>query len=359
MDEKRPLVLAHATTIAPLLAHATGQAFANRFADRRLVGMAPFFRRKSPMETLETELASLRAREETLGTRHVVADAAFLDAKSKLQRHHLEADLDADEKARAKLEALVAACAQKRDGLADALAEVRRMIADAEQKIADQRSTVERKAASEKLACDLDEVERVLPDYLEAARRLAGALEAIHFHYESNEMARFVSNTTAQVEVAAGFTLAELRATVAAILDGAAPIPSPKPKLEPVSVIEPAPPTQTVFMMRSVKYRDHDGRKRFAGQWEDALMPVAAAQRAMRLGVAVSTADPRRGQLRGARGGDFNFAASDVVDLDAEEQTHPSHVEPIMASDPLASADFRVIDRSAETRTLKIEVPRP
>jgi hypothetical protein len=34
------------------------------------------------------------------------------------------------------------------------------------------------------------------------------------------------------------------------------------------------------------------------------------------------------------------------------------HIAAIMASDPLASADFRVIDRSAEARTLKIEVPR-
>ena len=80
------------------------------------------------MEKLETELAALRARAETLGTRHAAADVAFLDAKSKLQRHHLEADLDADDKARAKLEAAVAACAVTRDGYADALGEVQAQI---------------------------------------------------------------------------------------------------------------------------------------------------------------------------------------------------------------------------------------
>jgi hypothetical protein len=294
------------------------------------------FKRKTMIEKLEADLAALRARAESLSSRHTAANAAFLDAKSKLQRHLLEADLDDDEKVGVKLEAALAACTQKRDGLADALAEVRRMIADAEQKLADEQSAVERKAASEKLARDLDEVERVLPDYLGAARRLAGALEAIHFHYEANEMARFVGNTTAQVEVAAGFAVAELRAMVASILDGAAPIPSPKPKPEPVAVIEPPPPTMTVFMLRSAKYRDHDGRTRFAGQYTDAMMPVPTAQRALRHGVAVSVADPRRAQLRGSRGSDFNPSASDVVDLDAIEESK-----------------FTVIDRGP-ARTLRV-----
>jgi hypothetical protein len=310
------------------------------------------FKRKTMTEKLEADLGSLRARAETLGSRHTAADAAFLDAKSKLQRHLLEADLDADEKAGVKLEAALAVCAQKRDGLADALAEVRRMITDAEQKLADEQSAVERKAASEKLTRDLDEVERVLPDYLEAARRLAGALEAIHFHYEANEMARFVGNTTAQVEVAAGFTLAELRAMAASILDGAAPIPSPKP--QPVAIIEPAPPpTMTVFMLRSAKYRDHHGRKQFAGQYADATMPVPTAQRALRHGVAVSVADPRRAQLRGSRGGDFDPSASDVVDLDAIEQSKGvPYFGPV--DDPgLRDAKFTVIDRGP-ARTLKV-----
>jgi chromosome segregation ATPase len=158
------------------------------------------------MDKLETELAALLARAETLSSRHAAADAAFLDAKATLQRHHLQADLDVDDKARTKLEATVAACAVTRDGYADALGEVQAQIADAEQKIAAERALAERKAASEELARKLNQVEGTLPDYLEAARRLAGALEAIHFHYEANEMARFVGNTTAQVEVAAGFT---------------------------------------------------------------------------------------------------------------------------------------------------------
>jgi hypothetical protein len=83
------------------------------------------------MEKLEAEVASLRSRAETLSSRHAAADAEFCDAKSKLQRHHLEADLNADDKARTKLEIAVATCAVTRDGYADALAEVQTKITDA------------------------------------------------------------------------------------------------------------------------------------------------------------------------------------------------------------------------------------
>ncbi len=307
------------------------------------------------MEKLETELAALRARAETLSSRHTAADAAFLEAKSKLQRYHLEADHDADDRARTKLEAAVAACAVTRDGYADALGEVQAKIADTEQKITTERALVQRKAASENLARDLDEVERVLPDYLGAARRLAGALEAIHFHYESNEMARFVGNTTAQVEVAAGFALAELRAMAASIFAGAAPIPSPKPKTEPVAFIQPPPPTQPLFMLRSAKYRDHEGQTQFAGQYTDATMPVSTAQRALRHGISVTMADPRRAQLRGSRGGDFNFGASDVVDLDGIEESKGAPYIGSVDDPVLAAANFQPLDRGPE-RVLKVRV---
>ncbi|WP_456659563.1 hypothetical protein [Bradyrhizobium sp. JR3.5] len=232
------------------------------------------------MEKLEAELGSLRARAETLNSRHATADAAFVDAKSKLQRHNIEADLDADDRARAKLEASLAACAVTRDGYADALTEVRAKIASAEQTLADERSAGERKAASENLARDLDAIERTLRDYLAAGRHLADAFEKIHFHFESGAMARFVGNAAAQVEVAAGFAIAELRSMVGAIREGAAAIPTRKPEPAKVTMSEP---TVTIG---------------------------------------------------------------------------PAHISPVMVTDPLASANFQVIDRSAEARTIELEVPR-
>lgn len=83
-----------------------------------------------------------------------------------------------------------------------------------------------------------------------------------------------------------------------------------------------------------------------------ATMPVTTAQRALGKRIAVPVTDPSRARLRGARGGDFNPQASDVVDLDAaEEPMGVPHIEP----DPvLRQAGFTVIDRSAEARTIQI-----
>jgi hypothetical protein len=322
--------------------------------------MAPFFRKKSPMQKLETELASLCARAETLSNRHAAADAAFVDAKSKLRRHHLEADLDADEKAGAKLEAAVATCALTRDGYADALGDVQNMIADIEQKLANERAAAHRKAASEELARNLDEIERALPDFLTAARGFADALEGVaHFHWETGEMVKFVRSGQAQVEIAAAMALQELRGMVTAIFDGAAPIPPRKPEPEPVVVVEPAPETRRLFALRAIKWRDANGRQRHGLQFEDHELTPAAAQRGLRIGAVVPLTDPRRKQLLGSRGGHHVDPNSrDLLDLDDEEATRPPHIAPVLPSDPLASADFRVIDRSAEARVLKIAVPR-
>ncbi|MGO4506232.1 hypothetical protein AB4Z51_04370 [Bradyrhizobium sp. 2TAF36] len=71
--------------------------------------------------------------------------------------------------------------------------------------------------------------------------------------------------------------------------------------------------------------------------------------------IAIPTTDPRRAQLRGARGGDFTPNAPDVVDLDAAEE--PKAVSPNV--DPvMRAAVFTKIDRSAETRTIEIDAPR-
>lgn len=105
-------------------------------------------------------------------------------------------------------------------------------------------------------------------------------------------------------------------------------------------------------MLKSAQYRDENGRKRFLGQWEDAIVPQEVAVRAMQLNVAVPTNDPRRAQLRGTRNGDYAPNSADVVDLDATDAAAPA-VDPV-----LAQAGFTKVDRSADNRVLTISVPR-
>jgi hypothetical protein len=226
----------------------------------------------------------------------------------------------------------------------------------AESQLAAERERIERAAAAAKLDKQVAAIEAALPGYLEQSRALADALSKIgHWHFESGQMNSFVQNTMGQIEIAANFTLAELKAMPDAIRQGRQTIPR-EPAPTPVAVTEPPPTTITVFMLRSAKYRDHDGRKRFAGQWEDATMPVATAQRALDKRIAVAVTDPCRARLRGARGGDFNPQAPDVVNLDAVEE--PKHLPQTEPDPVLRAANFTVIDRSAEARTIQIEMPR-
>ena len=89
-------------------------------------------------------------------------------------------------------------------------------------------------------------------------------------------------------------------------------------------------------------------------QYEDCELPVQTAQRALHRDVAVPVTDPRRRDLKDARGGFHpDPLAPDIVDLDDDEVTRPPNVASV-TSDPR----FIVLDRIAEARTLEITVPR-
>jgi hypothetical protein len=309
--------------------------------------------RKIPMQQFETTIASLTKRGEQLVAKRVTAQDALDKAIKTRQQALLSGDLD-DQRALDKMQAAVVAATSDLTGIDDALAVLAQHKAEAKSQLVAERECIERAAAADKLDKQVAAIEAALPGYLEQSRALADALSKIgDWHFESGQMAGFVQNTMGQLEIAANFSLAELKAMPDAIRQRRQAIPR-EPALMPVPAPEPPAPTMTVFMLGSARYRDHFGRKRFGGQWEDATMPVATAQRALRQGIAVPVTDPRRAQLRGGRGGDFNPDAPDVVDLDAVETAKDVlHVK----SDPaLREANFIVLDRSAEARTIQIDV---
>jgi hypothetical protein len=315
------------------------------------------FKKQTSMEKMQKLLDERRARAAALSTQRAAAEAALAKATAAHQSHLIDGDF-ADEKVGAKLHGEVVACALRVSGFDAPLAELQAQIVDLEKNVADEHAAIKRAAAADKLGQQVDAIETALPKFMSASGALTDALSAIGgWHFETGQMASFVQNVRAQIELAAGFSLAELRATVDRVKTGDAPMP-PEPVSEPVTAVEPPPPTQTVWLLRSVKYRDNAGMVRLARQYDDAEMPMETAQRALHRGVAALVTDPRRRDLKGARGGDpVNARAIDIIDLDAvDEATVPAigtENNPV-----LAAAKFRVIDRSSEARTLKIEVPR-
>lgn len=307
------------------------------------------------MQQLEATIASLTKRGEQLTTKRGTAQDSLDKAITARQQALLAGDLN-DQRDLDKLQGIVSTAASMLAGIDDALGVLAQRKAEAERQLAAEHERIERAVTADKLDKRVAAIEAALPGYLAQSRALADALsEVSYLHFESGQMAGFLQNTMGQIEIAANFTLAELKAMPDAIRQDRQAIPH-EPATAPVEVPEPALEMQAFFMLRSAHYRDHNGQKRFAGQWEDAIMPVATAQRALRQGVAVPVTDPRRAQLRGTRGGDFNPLAPDVVDLDAIEEVRSV---PYICPDPvLRDAGFTEIDRSAETRTIQIAVPR-
>jgi chromosome segregation ATPase len=234
--------------------------------------------RKTPMQQLEATIGALAKRDEQLVAKRAMAQDALDKAIKARQQALLAGDLD-DHRALDKLQGTVDTAASTLAGIDDALAILAQQKAEAERLLSAERERIERAAAADKLHKRVAAIEAALPSYLAQSRALADALSEIgHWHFESGQMSGFLQNTMGQIEIAANFTLAELKAMPDAIRQGRQAIPR-EPASTPVVVTEPTP-----------------------------------------------------------------------------EMTRPALTTP--TSDPLASANFQVIDRSAETRTLTIEVQR-
>jgi hypothetical protein len=307
------------------------------------------------MQKLETTVASLAKRGEQLATKRIAAQDTLDKAMKARQQALLAGDLD-DQRALSKVQGAVDSAASALAGIDDALAVLEQQKAEADSQLVEERDRAERAKVSEEINAVVTSIEARVEPMLSAIREIADTLAALDYlSFEMGQLGRYLSGVAGEAEIAFAFVVPDVHRLADAVKDGNAAIPRrPKPA-EPVPVLAPPPPpTQPLFMLRSAKYRDHEGKTQFAGQYTDATMSVPTAQRALRHSVAVSVADPRRAQLRGSRGGDFNPSASDVVDLDAVEKSKCGVPYIGSVDDPvLAAAKFTVIDRGPE-RVLKV-----
>jgi hypothetical protein len=190
-------------------------------------------------------------------------------------------------------------------------------------------------------------INAALPIFLDGSRKLIDALSAVSAkHFEAGQLRDFVVGCVSQSEIAGGLIIGELGHIATMMADGSGPIWREEPEvIAPVAVIEAPPkePMQTVFALKSFKYRD-GMRQRFAPQWEDHELSTKLAQKAIRCGCATTTSDDRRRQLRGSRSGHIDPKAIDVVDLDEVELPAEKYIGPDSPDDPvLRAANFQVI----------------
>lgn len=301
------------------------------------------------MKKLEASLATSRKRLTLLVEKRSTAKGSLDAAQAQRLKYLHEGDL-ADEKLGEKLQIKVDAALSVLAGYDDAISALQQQIESAQREFDVERERQIRAKAADEISCGIDAVAPRVETALSAMRALAQSLSDIdHVSFEIGQLAQYIRGAAGEAELASSVALPGARHIARAVKAGEMAVPR-RPQAGSIAPAEPPPPTMTIFMLRSARYRDHDDRKRFAGQWEDATMPVATAQRALGKGIAVPLTDPRRATHRGMRGGDFTPEAADVVDLDAM---------PLVEANPvLRAAGFTVIDRSAETRKGEITVTR-
>jgi hypothetical protein len=242
--------------------------------------------------------------------------------------------------------------------LTGGIADLDKAIADLEHEIAaivDQRCRAKTAAAINELITNW---ESATAAFEVAARELETiARETAPIVLDGHGLAAFAMGIRNEVPPAVNAIIVYLKEHAASVLAGHAPASLPVPEEPaPLKAVE-SPPLQTLFCLRTVKWTDSGGEKHVAQQYEDASLEPHIAARAIRRGACVQLDDPRRKKLLGAHGGKHPRAdALDTIDLD-EQATRPAHIAPILASDPLASADFTLID-CGPARTIKVAAPR-
>jgi hypothetical protein len=333
------------------LGDAQPLGLANRWSLPKLAGSQ--IKLKDANEGTQKTTQQLRSRAAELSKKLKTADAAHTAALAARQKHFVSGDI-ADDKVTGKLQSDVDGCASLLTGLRVAFDGLDSDIEALEAKIAAEEQAIACANAADKLATQVASIETVLPNWLEQCRELSSALSVIgHWHFDAGAMARFVENAKNEIEMAAAVTVTELKTMPAAIRDGRQPIPRDEGQAAPLPVPKPAPQTQTVFLLRSVKFRNYEGVTRYGLQFEDCSLPLEAAQRALGCGAAASLTDPRRRQLLGARGGmHVDPNTPDLLDLDKMDDSS-EHVARVGLDQVLLDADFHVIDRGP-TRTLSV-----
>jgi hypothetical protein len=253
------------------------------------------------MAKIGESLGLLKERSARLTSQRDAAKTSLEKAMAAVQAHLLEGDAD-DVKALGVLQSAVDRASSLLASLDAAIAEQTRRVADAERQLADEQTKAARKAASEALARDVEQIEQLIVPWLSTTRQLAAAL-AKHetFRFEAGSIAKYLANAAQEVEIALSVSIPDLRGGVIAVAEGREKPPVPPATVAKI-VAPKAPVTETVFLLRHLKYTDAQGNVQCAGKMRDHALPPHFAQKALKSGAAVPLSDPRRKSLSGSWG---------------------------------------------------------
>jgi hypothetical protein len=273
------------------------------------------------MQTLEAELPTLASRQERISAKRSAAQAELELAERARLELLTESDAD-DAKAEANAQARVHRARSTLEGFVAAAAELDAKIAAAEKSLAAEREKAERTATADKIEADAASAEEAI-EALTALRKFAKALVPLRLlSFDAKQAEEMARQAAVQLELAARTALADVRAQANQVRNGTAKIPDLRPESKPAPPPAPAP-TEKVFTLRKIKWTDADGKLKVAPAFQDAVLPPAAAAKALELGAAVPIDHERAKSIRGTRA-PTHPDPKDCIALDAAaEQESP------------------------------------
>ena len=195
------------------------------------------FSKSDQVASIEAELADLQDRRWILDRKLAAATAAVERAAGDRQKFLIEGDR-VDDSLRTDINVRLIAAQSAELGLRDAVGQLGARIGDAERRLAAERDRVAREAAAKAINADSDTLAAAIASFDQAGKAMVAALGPLAARLpgvDPNFVPR-LSSVTGDLGTAAGELVTVARAHAARVVDGAAPLMSPRPP-EP-----PAPP---------------------------------------------------------------------------------------------------------------------
>jgi hypothetical protein len=188
------------------------------------------FSKSDQVASIEAELADLQDRRWILDRKLAAATAAVERAAGDRQKFLIEGDR-VDDSLRTDINVRLIAAQSAELGLRDAVGQLGARIGDAERRLAAERDRVAREAAAKAINADSDTLAAAIASFDQAGKAMVAALGPLAARLpgvDPNFVPR-LSSVTGDLGTAAGELVTVARAHAARVVDGAAPLMSPRP----------------------------------------------------------------------------------------------------------------------------------
>ena len=256
------------------------------------------FGKKSLIDEIEAEIVALRRRRDRRASDAAAAQSE-LDAVTAAQRALLTDADEVDQKSETAAQRRVDSARSARERYSDALSDLEARLADAERRAGAERDDIARRACVREIEDEVKAAEDALEPAISAFKKLFKSYAKLgDISYDCGAISRYAETATAEIELAAGFALAGVRAIAQAISNGDRRIPKRQTEQTAPALLPSPEPLEGIFLVRSIAYTNSAGTLFTEPANFDVALPPAVAAQARECGAAIEKTSERAKKIR-------------------------------------------------------------